>query len=242
MSQTLQQTINFVQPFGEYSPLTVGTGNEPGISIASMTRNIILNPPFIWPWNRAENSATSTIAGTQDYVLPIADFGFLEKVSLTDPSGAVWEIKDVFNTSCLAVADTTNSKTWNRPASVSVKAVTYGTNVSLRFLSVPNMVYAINVVYQKLSLPFASTGDLWSPIPDSFMDIFNNLYLGEYLSLVDDARSAQYRQRGIVALLSKSEGLSELQKSAYLAQFLARDAQGLAKQLTTQQGNTARGV
>ena len=83
----------------------------------------------------------------------------------------------------------------------------------------------------------------WSPIPDSYMDIFNNLFLAEAFEAVDEQTSAQmYRQRGIAALLGKSEGLSEMQVNMFLAQYLSRSTQAVATQLRTQIGNQARGI
>jgi hypothetical protein len=83
----------------------------------------------------------------------------------------------------------------------------------------------------------------WSPIPDSFSDIYNNLFLAEMMASVDDAREQVYRQRGIAALLSKAEGLSEMQVNAFLAQYIARGtAQQAAALQRTQQATQARGV
>lgn len=83
----------------------------------------------------------------------------------------------------------------------------------------------------------------WFPIPDHFMEIFNNLFLAEAMEAVDDTRGQYYRQRGIAALLSKAEGLSELQRNAFLAQWIARGtSQQLSAQMRTTQGNQARGV
>lgn len=81
------------------------------------------------------------------------------------------------------------------------------------------------------------------PIPDSYIDIYNNLFLAEaYQSVEDDAEAQRYRMRGIAALLSKAEGLSEMQRKQVLSQYLSRDSQRLSAQLRTQQGSQARGV
>jgi len=82
----------------------------------------------------------------------------------------------------------------------------------------------------------------WAPIPDSFIDVFNTLFLGEAFQGVDDARGAQYRQRGIISLLAKAEGLTSVQKSDFMAQYLYRDAQMLNVQQRTTQGNQGRAV
>ena len=82
----------------------------------------------------------------------------------------------------------------------------------------------------------------WNPIPDSFIDIFNNLFLAEALASVEDGREQLYRQRGIAALLSKAQGLSDQDRNAFLMQYLSRGtAQQLGAQMRVQQGIQARG-
>jgi hypothetical protein len=310
---TLQQSINFAQAFIEYSPLSAGTGFEPAVSSANAIRSMIMNAPFTWPWNRAEDSSTPTVAGTQDYTINLTDFSYLEKVSLTDASGNVWEVKDVYNTNALPMISSVTAQR-QRPVSCAVKSYIPGTSVSIRFSGVPEAIYTITLTYQKLpiafgpyvissvanssgsnaaytgifnssSFPAGATATItgfvvnagnngsfsvisctptvltvansvavaesasasvfngnWFPIPDSFIDIFNTLFLGEAFQSVDDTRGQQYRQRGALTLLSKAEGLTSMQRSAFLQQFLARDAQALDAQIRTQQGNQARGV
>ena len=315
---TLQQTINFSQPFIEYSPLTVGTNFEPAISIASMVRNTILNAPMFWPWNRAEYLISSgtppnLVAGQQDYVFNIPDFAYLEKVSLfyADGSKAV-ELKDVYNTNILGVGIAQAE-----PNAAAIKYYTPGSTIAVRFLSVPEQAYTGVLTYQKLSVPFqvfsleavevisgvayylfsnlqnfptnffqgqliqvqgfnnavnngtfvclSSTNTYlvlanpaaitetnllatainisWFPIPDSYMDIFNNLFLAEAMALVDDSREQTYRQRGIAALLSKAEGLTQMQVNAFLAQYMTRGTLAqIAGQTRVQQGLQARGI
>ena len=310
---TLTQTINAVQPYIDYSPLTAGTGFEPACSIATITRNTIMNAPFTWGWNRQSNAVSSPltlIVNQQDYTVPLTDFGWLERATLIPPAnGKVYEIPDIYNTSVLGV-----SNSQQRPNGVSVHKVTYGTSVKLRFIGVPDLAYGVILDYQALPIPFQSfaitsvanavganttytgtfttssfvTGqtaliggfvthaanngeftivsvtattltvansggtsetatayavnESWAPIPDSFIDIFNTLFLAEAYQAVDDPRGAQYRQRGAIMLLAKAEGLTSMQKSDFLGYFLAKDAQTLTAQLRTQQGNSARQV
>src|ERR1700693_66696 len=314
---TLTQTINFSQTYIEYSPLTAGAGFEPALSIASMIRSTIMNSPFTWPWNRNEwaigspNTPKSLTAGTQDYVFPITDFAYLEKVSLLSEDGAYgYELKDIYNRNILGVpAESAQAQ----PNAASVKLYIPGVSMALRFLSNPDQAYTGTLTYQKLALPFQQfdidsvamaaggnttyTGTFnptlftvgqpalivnfnsavnngsfnivsvtpttlilanpngvaetteafainhsWYPIPDSFMDIFNNLFLAEAMDVVD-ATGQYYRQRGIAALLSKAEGLTEMQTNAFLAQWVSRgSSQMMGAKLRTQQGSDARGV
>jgi hypothetical protein len=152
MSNTLQNTINFAQTFIQYSPLTAGLGQEPAASIGSMVRNSILNPPMTWLFNRKEVTF-QTIVGQQDYLLStLSDLSFIEKASLTDDAGNVFELKDVHNNAALSP-----SSFQQRPNAVSVESssiVASVLNYTLRFLGVPDKVYTATIVYQKLAPQF----------------------------------------------------------------------------------------
>jgi len=241
---TIQNSIDFALPFIEYSPLSVGTANQPAVGIANIIQFMITSAPFTWGWNRNEDNSKTTIPGIQDYTIGLTDFAFLEKVSLTDSNGTVFIVQDVYNTAALAVADTsTNQRA--RPNSACVVSGTYGTSIKVRFIAVPDKAYVINLTYQKLVVPMTtltgSTGT-WL-IPDQYQDIYNNLFVGEAMAIVDDPRSVQYRQRGISELLAKAEGLTEMQKNLFLEQYWMRSGRAdMVGALRAQQGNAARGV
>lgn len=312
MTFTLQNTINWALPFLMYSPVTAGVGNEPASTIASMIRNSILSASTTWFFNRGE-ATFSTVVGQQDYTLAtISDMAFIEKVSLTDDQGNIYEIKDIYNNSALAV-----SAFQQRPNSISVESSSIITNVlnyKLRFLGVPDQIYTATVTYQKLapqfgpffiisaanavagntaytgsfdplSFPVGSTAIIsgfvanavnngsftvvtcttttltvanaagvsetiaayannfsWGPIPNQYSDVYNNLFLAEALTLVDDPRAQLYRQRGVAAFLSKAHGLTEMQKNIFAQQWLQRGSEAATMGLKTQQAVTARGV
>jgi hypothetical protein len=201
-----------------------------------------MSAPFVWPWNRNQNSTLTMTPGTQDYTVNLADFGFLEKVTVTDPStNEIFELKDVYNAGALTPT-TAASATRQRPAACSVKTVTYGTSVQLRFMGSPDKAYAVNLIYQMLALPFTNAASAWAPIPDWFADVFNTLFLAEAFQMADDQRSAQYRQRGMATLLAKSEGLSDTQKNAFLEQVMALTRQATSSNIRNQQGSQARGI
>lgn len=309
----LQNSINWALPYVQGSPLSAWTAGEPAVSVATLIRNSLLSPPLAWPWNRKEDSSTSTVAGTQDYVIPIVDFGFAEKVSLTDVNGNVYELKDIYNNLPLsATTSTINAR--SRPMAVSILIVTPGTSIKIRFMQVPDQIYTINVTYQAAPVPFtqntltaagsASAGNTaytgtfttslfptgqsamilgfinavnngtftivsctsttltvanpsgvtettpafainvsWSPIPDYYSDIYNWLFLSESFSADDDPARAQiYRQRGVAAFLAKAEGLTEMQKNAFIQQWLNYTRETQQTGLRLQQGSQARGI
>lgn len=320
MAFTLQNSINFSQPFVDYIPVTAGFGQEPAISIASMIRNTFLQPPQTWPFNRNEISF-QTVVGQQDYSQSFAaqtpvpnDFGFVEKVTLTDDTGKIYEIKDVYNNAALS-----KTSDQQRPNAMSVhKIVGTGTatqTVTFRFMSAPDAIYTVTITYQKLVPQFgpyfitsvanhvsanttytglfdpysllvgdsavitgfttaANNGTFiivsctttslvvangagasetpaggafvtdfsWAPIPDQYSDIYNNLFLAEILAFSGDQREQIYRQRGIAAFIAKADGLTEMQKNAFLQQWLDRDRQRLSATGITQIATQGRAV
>jgi hypothetical protein len=145
MPNTLTSTINFAQPFVQYSPLTAGLGLEPAVSIASMIRNTMLTAPMTWNWNRKEDSSLVTKPNVQDYTVPLTDFGFLEKASLTDGQGNTNEVKYIYNTNALSKTTTASTQ---RPDHLSVMSYVPGVSVGLRFLGVPGQAYTVTLTYQ----------------------------------------------------------------------------------------------
>lgn len=151
MTMNLQNTANFTSPFIQYSPLFAGLGGEPAVSIASMIRNSILNPPITWYFNRAQTTF-STQAGLQDYVQPVPDLAFVEKVSLTDDQGVITELKDIYNNMALSV-----SAKQQRPSAMSVEMssiISGALSFRFRFLGVPEKIYLVTIVYQKMAPQF----------------------------------------------------------------------------------------
>lgn len=243
MAYTLNQSIAWAQSMlGSYIPLTAQTGSEPAISIANGVVSFMQNPPFTWPTNRAEDTSLTTAAGTQDYTLSITNFGFLEKVTLKNAANKSWEIKRVYNNDSLGVS----TEILSRPEAVSVRIITPGTNVMIRFLSAPDVIYTGTVTYQKPAVLFTATTQDWFTqcnIPIYYMDIFNNLFLAECFQVDGNEQSAaMYRRRGMAALLAKAEGLTEMQRDMIYAQAMAGDLQSMAQQLRMQQASQARAV
>jgi hypothetical protein len=152
MAFTLQNSLNFAGPYIDYIPVTAGFGQEPAISIASMIRNTLLGPPMGWPFNRNEITFNTTTTN-QDYAQSFAangnDFGYVERVTLTDDQGNIHEIKDVYNNVALPKSAETGL-----PGGMSVlKIAGTGTatqTVTFRFSVIPNQIYAVSIIYQKL--------------------------------------------------------------------------------------------
>jgi hypothetical protein len=243
MAYTLNQTILYSQAkLATYIPLTAQTGNEPAVSIANEIVAFILAPPFTWPTNRAEDVSLTTVVGQSDYVLTIANFGFLEKVSLIDPSGKYWNVERVYNTASL----NKNVEQTKRPDAVSVNLIVPATSVTLRFPSMDAVYAACVTTYQKAPVLFTATSQDWFTqcnLPQNQMHIYNNLFLGEAFQVNGDEQSAAiYRRRGMAALLATAEGLTEMQKSVIFAQAMFSDLQTIAATLRTQAAAQARAI
>lgn len=450
MPNSLQNTIDYIQPFCRYQAAGIGQNGQPILGIASLVRNIILAAPFTWDFNRAEDQSITTVIGVSDYPTTIVDFGFLEKASLQDIDGKWWEFTDVQNNEPLARSSTearpsiiasqgftqipttdaaivskfqfadfsspttftftipetvevddqivfviegygvgtqpvsvtdslsntyaqvagfhsgsfgtdvynttvttagtatvtvtysagsnvlvqglllrgvgaiqttpaaiafgsatnwqSNALTVTQPTALVTFSVGFGppaliadsfesqlsgylasTSPSIvqvdtatltavnpgayqshfvqatsavfvvvlvgfslnaaadvdapvfRFSAVPDKAYPIDLVYQKLPVNFTQTADLWSPIPDSFSDVYNNLVLGYYMDSCQDPRAPQYISRGIAGLLARASGLSATDKAVFAASYMSYAQAQAVSALTTQQGVQATG-
>jgi hypothetical protein len=182
------------------------------------------------------------VAGTQDYTISLTDFGFLEKATLTDDAGTVTEMPSVYNREPLSV----NTGGTSRPNAISVILLTPYVSATFRFLSVPQKNYTLTLTYQKIAQPFTLGGDIstmyWDSIPDFYKDVYNNLFLAEAMALVEDPRASIYRIRGVSALFTKMQGLSDTQKNIFAQQWLANDAEMAAAGLTLQEGTQSRQI
>jgi hypothetical protein len=235
MANLLSDTINYITPFCRYQAANIGVSNMPIVGIANIVRNIILAAPFTWRFNRNNvNIVGPVVAGTQDYTQRISDFGFIEKATANDGQKS-WEFKDVYNNQALA-----SSVTQARPEVISVFNDDLLGNITFRLSAVPNGAYTVNVVYQKAPVQFTATADPWAPIPDSFSDVYNNLCMGYYMDSCQDPRAPQYIARGIAGLLSRSQGLTAMDKALFAASYLNFSAQQMLEMMKTQQGQQAQ--
>ena len=242
---TLQQSVDWARSvLVTYIPLTAQAGGEPAVTIANMVVAFINAPPFTWPTNRAENSSLVAMTpGTQDYLVAIADFGFLETVTLTNPANQKsFAVQRIYNSTVLGVSN----EQVKRPDACCVKLWIPETNVTFRFMSAPDLGYSAIFTYQKAPAFFTATSQDWftqANLPPNQVHIYNNLFLGECFQVNGDEQSAAiYRRRGMAALLATAEGLTEMQKSMIFAQAMFSDLQTIAATLRTQAASQARTI
>ena len=116
------------------------------------------------------------------------------------------------------------------------------TTANLRFLSVPDQDYTSVLTYQLAPPAMLEPSSVW-PLPDQYLDIYNNLFLAEMFQASGNAVKAdEYRKRGMAALISKFGGLSEMQRSWYLRQTISRASQSRAAADRTLAGAKDRGT
>jgi len=237
MATTIQQSINAVQSALGFWVPAVGTNSEPAITAANMTQQIMLSPPFHFPWNRTQFTF-QTIVGGQDYIEPILDFGFIEIATAAATNS--------LHTYPLKIQNITpigESNDKQQPLTMGIQQNIPGTSVWFRFLGAPNGTYNVVVWYQKfLPLMTTLTGatGTWAA-PDYMQYVYNRGFLAHLYEAKGDARAQQEKVAFAAALLATHEGLTDTEINLFLAQYLVnpRTTEGL--QLKTQQGVQARG-
>lgn len=231
-TRNLLSSALFSMPFIGYQPVNISNG-EPAVTAANLTKQTILGPPFKWNYNRGEFSF-ETDPATQDYYFPLIDFGFLERVTLTDSKGVVKEIEIVQNLAAESVQ--------KRPGSIASNLMDSDGGVTFRLNAIPpdGETYQIDGFYQKAPVLMSSMANTWSPIPDHHSYIYDWGFLSFVSLLTKDARFPIFGQRFTAHLLGAQEGLTALERNIFLGNFLQVMTAQERAQLTTQQGVTAR--
>lgn len=241
MAYTLTNSITYSQAFISGLNPTFWTGSEPALTSATQIAALITNAPFTWAWNRATTTQLLT-PGTQDYTVSAANFGFLEKVtiSLASPATLV-ELETVYNTKPLGL-----TKQSGRSNACAVQSSIPGTSATFRFSPNPDLAYTATFTYQKAPFQFTAVGNDWfaqAGIPISMIDVYNPLFLSEMFQYSDDPQRAdQYRKRGMAALIGKADGLTSMQKNEIMGQWMGDTLQGIMANMNAQQGVQAKGV
>ena len=227
----IQATLDWAIPFIRFQPMTIG-GNEPALTAANMTLQVMLGPPFQWRWNRNTASFTCT-AGEQDYTVNIPDYGFEEVASVADTNSLN---KEITFKKVLALDGTTP----DRPAYIAAQDDDNQGNISFRLSPPPDQAYEATVDYQIKPPTILSLAGLWAPVPDEYAYIYNWGFLTMAAMLTQDPRMPAYSQKFVGHLLSAQSGLTERQINIFMSTYLQRTGQVQVAGLTAQQGVTAR--
>lgn len=227
----IQASLEFVLPYVRFQPLAIG-GQDPALTAANMTLQVILGPPFQWRWNR--NTATFLCAaGQQDYTVAISDFGYLEVASSADTDGNNVEIT---TKKVLALDGSTNAQT----AYIATQNDDNAGNISFRITPPPDQAYTVTLTYQKKPPMIQSLAGSWAPVPDECAYIFNWGFLAMAAMLTNDARMPQYSQKFVGHLLGAQGGLTEREINIFMGTYLQRTGMVAAAGMMTQQSATAR--
>jgi hypothetical protein len=150
-------------------------------------------------------------------------------------SGKITQIDSVKNTEPLS-----ESSDQQQPFAIAVKLNDNAGNITFRLMGAPDATYNFVINYQMAPGFFSLLTDDWS-IPDQYGYVFERLFLGETLEPVDAQRAQAEKQRGILALVALSTGMTAQNKAIFVSQYLNVDAQTALSMLAMQQGNQARG-
>lgn len=236
VTRNIMSSALFSMPYIGYQPVNV-SNNEPALQAANLTKQTILGPPFRWNWNRATfhiDLDPLASAWPQDYVVSLTDYGFMEKLWLTDPEGKVTEITNI-------VPSLANESVIKRPSSASVNFFDADGTITLRLNTLPDVAYAIDAFYQKAPLLMTSLANSWFPIPDHLGFIYDWGFLGFVSLLVRDARAVVFLSKFASHILGVQDGLTATQRNIFLGNFLPLLTEQSRETIAVQQGAQARG-
>lgn len=234
----IQDTLDWCQTFIKGMPLNVtGWGSQPALTNANIIKQTILGMPFAWRWNRGTVPFTMA-ASTQDYVVSVPDFGWIEKASLSITVSMTTTVVEIPQIRNILGAALENGRTLSLAAQLDDGAG----NITFRAQPASDKIYTATVVYQKKAAVMTTLASTWSPIPDEMAYIYNRGMLALSMMYADDPRFTAENQKFVSLLLAASEGLTDAQKNAFLETWMLQTEIPTARALRVQQGTTARSV
>lgn len=235
-TNTLQRTITVAQNFVRNAPLTFSGTGDPALIIGDWVRQFMLGPPFAWRWNR--NKATQTLtAGTQDYVLAVPTFGWLEKAVVTDTTVSPNLSYELEIDLALAPESTTNL-----PTKISPLYDDGNGNITFRLFPVPDKNYTLNLIFQNSPPIFRNLNDTWAPVPDYLSYLYLQGYLAKSYEYLADPRFAIAVQLFLRQVISANAGLDQTQVNIFLAERLNSTREQQDTLTKSQQGHAGRGM
>ena len=236
-------TVNWARPFLKNMDLAVSPVLQPAIDNANHVMQIMLSPPFAWPWNRKSIRILPAdfVAGTQDIAIVttgigfLPDLGYLELVSI-DGGDAGSSTGQLGIETSLASSSITEAQQKGRPEKICVLFDDNDGNVTFRVRPPSDAAYSMEIIYQKKPPIIVDLGAPWAPIPDEFAYIYDSGFLALGLADQGDGLFQYFNQQFISHLLARAQGLTELQKNIFLADWLRATQQSSAAALLTQRG------
>lgn len=219
-SVTLQNTVNWVKAYVVQRP-TTGVAqivNEPSLTNANYFMQTILQPPFRWEWNRKlAAAAITTVAGTSDYSIALADYGWLEKATLINPTPPA-NTPPNFEVEVFEILSKDGQQ--NRPQKIAVLLDDGAGNITFRLFPVPDQVYTVDLAYQKAPILATDLTGTWAPIPDKFAFLYEQGMIARAQMMYNQQLGLSNLEIFFRQLVAASTGLSDMQRAIFLEDAL----------------------
>jgi hypothetical protein len=229
---TLQNTMNWTQPFLKQQPLNV-INQEPGLGNGNIVLGTMLGPPMRWRANRGTISFTVSEAMGTDYPISIPDFGWWEEKWLVDANGKIMEM--------IGEVSLPPEGGKGRPLKIAPQYDRNNGVIVFRIAPIPNAAYTVFIDYQKKMKPLISPASTFAPVSDEFAFIFNWGFLAVSGMLTNDSRFPIWERYFISRLLASQDGLDEQARAIMLGQWEAVTKTLTRTAGTVNQASSARG-
>jgi|SRR5882672_1133496 len=233
----ISDTLAWIAAFIVQRP-TTGVGNipnEPGMTAANKVMQTIQAPPFRWSWNRVENSTIVCTPGVTDYVVSLANWGWLEKasafLSTNNPPTFTLEVSQVIE------KETKQAQVQKVAPILDDNAG----NITFRLSPAPDQAYAITLIYQKAAILATTLGaTTWAPIPDRYAFLYEQGLLAHMQGIYSPQLYGFSLEMFFRQLVGAAESLTETEKAIFLEdQLRILRTQGNS-QLSMTQGKQSR--
>lgn len=241
-------TLDTVNSWSENDILLVsGLTGASFLNSAALTVLTATNTQITAYFNRAASypstadTGTLTKTTTQDYVVNIPNFAFIEHAS----------VYDIFTTS--STTGTVGKKWWElevknelaldsiqaRPQFINPYNEDSNGNVTFRLMPAPSQNYPVAVHVQLAAPQITSLNQTWAPLPDFMQHIYTWGFLSLIWAFADDPRVGYANQKFTSAILARAEGLTDAQVDIFLNNWAMLTGQ---QQTKFQQGRQALSV
>lgn len=210
----LSRTISVTQNFVRNAPLTFSGTNDPAFTIGDWVRQFMLGPPFAWRWNRA-TATFPTVAGQQDYKLPLEQFGWLETASVTDSTGSSPVVHALDTMLTLG-----EESVQNLPTRIAPRLDDGNGNITFRLIPPPDKIYTATITYQVAAPLFVTLNDTWAPIPDYYSYLYTSGFLAKTYEYLDDSRFGPMLTAFLRQVIAANGALTDSQVDIFLTSQL----------------------
>lgn len=211
---TLTRVSNYCGQFVRRIPLTFTNNNDPAMMIGDWVRNMILQPPFAWRWNRSLVPPITCVVGQTDYQVNLPTFGWIEKATVfNSTSDQAFALSVAMNLDQEVIE--------NRPMSISPYLDDNNGNITFRLSPAPDQAYTLNIIAQNASPKFGTLNDTFAPIPDYFQNIIQQGFLAKTYEYAGDERFAAASQLFVRSLVAANGGLTQTQVNIFMADQLS---------------------